>query len=181
MRPNVLILSLLALCVLALAGETPSRADDAGPVTAVVTPPNAAPLVTSDIATAPAPDVETHILVVPAPPPAASSDAVVDDVVKDVAAGNWRYAAAGALSLLMIALRNQRQKVKLFAGKRGGAILVAVLGLGASLVAVLMSSVKLSPELFLGAAGATFTAVGGWHWFRDVITGDDVTSGEIES
>lgn len=154
---------------------------DAGPAAApavTVTAP-----ATSDIAIspqAPAPTEPTAAAAAPASPER-SADAVVDDVVKDVQAGNWRYAAAGVLSLLMILLRNQRQRVKLFAGKRGGAILVAILGLGATLVAVLMSSVQLTPNVLLGAAGATFTAVGGWHWFRDVITGDGVTSGETES
>jgi hypothetical protein len=103
------------------------------------------------------------------PEPTAASPAVIDQVVRDVQRGNWRYAMAGALSLLMLALQRARGKVRWFAGRRGGAILVMVLALAGSLVTVLASSTPLTPGLLFGAFTVALTAVGGWEWVRALL------------
>lgn len=90
-------------------------------------------------------------------------------IVRDIRAGNWRMAAAGLLALLMLLLGKVRARIPWFAGDRGGAILVGVLGLGGALSSALATSTPIGPELLVGALGVTWTAVGGYSWIRRLL------------
>lgn len=155
----------------AMAGAPPLL--DASPSIAAVPPP----LMATDMAVGPppvaAPPVAAPPIVAPAavvvPVPAPEPSTVLDQVMRDVATGDWRYAAAGCLSLLMLALQRARSKVRWFSGRRGGAVLVMVLALAGSLVTVLASSVPLTPGLLFGAFAVALTAVGGWEWVRALV------------
>ena len=157
----------------ALAGSPPLL--DAGPGPVVVV---ASPLVVADMAVLPEP-VAPAVIPPPTPAPETETPAIIDQVARDVAAGNWRYAAAGALSLLMIALQRARARVRWFAGRRGGAVLVMVLALAGSLATVLASSVPLTPGLLFGTFTVALTAIGGWEWVRAIVDRGGVAEREV--
>lgn len=90
-------------------------------------------------------------------------------VVESARTGNWRLVAAGALVLVMFALRRARDHVKWFAGDRGGAVLVGLLGLAGAFSAALATAAPIGWDLALGALGVTFTAVGGWTWCKRLL------------
>ena len=94
---------------------------------------------------------------------------VLGELVKSVKAGEWRYAAALALTMLMLLLNRFRDKLKWFKGDRGGAVLVAVLALAGAVATALASDATLDWRLFLGAAGVMWTAVGGYTWVKRLI------------
>lgn len=172
MRP--IVISLLVLCVLALVGETPSRAQpaipvpvlvDAGPPSAVVEP---VALVTSDIATTP----ESAPVTAPAPvpPPTKGAGSLVGDVYNAVKGGQWRLAAAGVLALLMLALAKVREKSwSPFKGDRGGAVLVLLLALAGAFGTALASSAPIGLDLIVGALGTAVAAAGGYAIVRRLI------------
>lgn len=89
-------------------------------------------------------------------------------VIQDAKRGNWKLAVAGILSLLMFALKQLREHTKVFAGQRGGAILVMLLGLGGWFATTLAAGVDLSWSVVLAGIGIVWTAVGGFHWVRDL-------------
>ncbi len=127
-------------------------------------------LVTSDIAvvtttttTASSPPVAT------APEPSPSAPDVVASIVQDARGGHWRYAAAGALALLMLALGKARDRATWFRGDRGGAVLVLVLSLAGALSTVLASGAPLGFDVLLGAIGTAFTAAGGYTVVRRLL------------
>ncbi len=109
------------------------------------------------------------------PAEAAEKDPVgtVTEMVNDIRAGNWRDAVVGALALLMFLLVRVRDKIKLFKGDRGGAILVMAFALVGSLSVALASEVPLDWRLFLGAATAAWTAAGAVKWFKQIIRPKD--------
>jgi len=116
----------------------------------------------------------------PAPATAVATEAnpakpvdTLRSIVQDARAGRWRYAASGALVLLMLALARIRDKTGIFAGDRGGAILVGVLGLFGGLVSALASSEPIDVWLFIGAMFVTWSAIGGWTWFKRVLKPKD--------
>jgi len=100
------------------------------------------------------------------------------EVVNAIKSGNWRMAAAGLLAFLMLGLGKIRGKVKWFDGDRGGAVLVGILGFGGGLSTALASGVALDFQLFLGAFGVVFTAVGGYTWIKRLIWPQDKPSEE---
>ncbi len=91
------------------------------------------------------------------------------EVVQDLRAGNWREAAVGLLALVMFVLVRVRDKIKIFKGDRGGAILLMVLALVGSLSVGLASEDPLDWRLILGAATAAWTAAGAVTWFKRLI------------
>lgn len=101
--------------------------------------------------------------------PERDTASTADQVVRDVRAGNWRYALAGLLFLAMAGLSKVRDKVKWFKGDRGGAVLVMLLALGGALSTSLFSTEPLTPKLFIGAVGVAWMAVGGFTWFKRLI------------
>lgn len=111
----------------------------------------------------------------PTPAEKAKADPVgtAAQVVKDIKSGNWRMVAAGVLALLMLLAAKARSQWKWFRGKRGGAVLVLVLGLAGSFSAALATSSPLDLSLFVGALGVTWTAVGGYTHIRRIIWPSD--------
>ena len=101
------------------------------------------------------------------------------EVVNAIKSGNWRMAAAGLLAFLMLGLGKVRHKVKWFDGDRGGAVLVGILGFGGALSTALASGVALDLQLFIGAFGVVFTAVGGYTWLKRLIWPQDKPSEEM--
>jgi hypothetical protein len=109
------------------------------------------------------------------PPASAEQDPIgaIETLVRDIRAGNWRYAAAGLLALAMLALARVRDKVAWFRGDRGGAILVAVLALAGALSTSLATETAIDWRMFLAAAGVMWTAVGGVTWAKRLIRPKD--------
>ncbi len=117
------------------------------------------------------------------PPPAGGeaktpAEQVEDDPLGSAAAfvnairkGNWRMAAALALALLMFGLSKAkiREKLKIFDGDRGGAILVMVLALAGAGSTTLATGAPLDWKLAVTVIGIAWTAVGGYTWIKQMI------------
>ena len=101
---------------------------------------------------------------------------VAGKVVADARSGDWRHAASGLLFLAMLGLGKYRDKVSWFKGDRGGAVLVAVLGLAGGLGTALASDAPLDWRLFIGAVGVVWTAVGGVTWVKQILWPRDKAS-----
>lgn len=91
---------------------------------------------------------------------------VLGKIVEAAGSGNWRLVAAFALVLVMMVVGKFRDRLAIFRGDRGGALLVMVLALGGAVSTALMTDKPLDVSLFLGAVGTAFTAVGGFQWVK---------------
>lgn len=100
---------------------------------------------------------------------AASSAGAVDlvaDMVQSIRAGNWRYAAAFALSLLVLAFGGVRDRVKWFRGDRGGVVAIFVLSFGGALATSLLGSAPIDATMALTSVSVAVTAIGGFTAFK---------------
>lgn len=120
------------------------------------------------------PDLDALLDAGPAGPidPVAETDkdpvGAAGKMVAAIREGNWRLAAAFALSLIMLLCAKARQNWKLFAGKRGGAFFILTLALGAGLATSIASGMPVDWKMFAAVFGTAWTAVGGYTWVRDV-------------
>ncbi len=146
MRP--IVLSLLVLCVLALVGETPSRAQPAIPVPVLVDAGPAAP-VTSDIATAPV----APPLVDPVAEPTKAVTVVKDELAEHgIAAG-----IVLALAMVTSALSKRAKKGSFLDRGSLPVYLASAAGVFVVLAGVLSQQLPWSallPALLTGAAAA---------------------------
>lgn len=112
-------------------------------------------------------------------PESASTPAAKDpidtagEVVKDVRAGDWRYAVAGVLVLLMAGLAKARDNTEWFSGDRAGALLVLGLGVGGGLVTALYAEGPLDWRLLAGAIGTAAMAAGTHTIIKQIISPRD--------
>lgn len=93
----------------------------------------------------------------------------IGEIVQNVKDGKWRPIAAAVLALLMLGIGRFRDKLKIFKGDRGGAVLVMVLSLGGALATTLASDAKFDLNLILAMVVTAWTAVGGYTWLKRVI------------
>jgi hypothetical protein len=123
---------------------------------------DAAPVALQDAATAAPATVSA------APPAKATEDPLgsLAALVRAIKTGDYRMAAALALALVMVALSKVRDKTKLFAGDRGGAILAAILGFAGALSTAIAAGAPIDLKLFTAAVQVTFIAVGGYTWIK---------------
>lgn len=145
-----LVLILLIACTLLALGAQMVSAQpaEAGPTTAT-TP--------TDTAQPAPPDIEGD--------PIGSIQRFVDAIK----AGNWKLVGSLALALIMLVLTRVRSKITWFAGDRGGAVLVMLLGLLGGFAAALQAGSAFDWRLVLGIVVAVWTAVGGVQWVKRVI------------
>lgn len=159
-------MTLLALCVLALCGETVLAQDAGAPQ----------PLITSDLVTPPPAEVTAPPAADPTAPTVApdsatkSAGGLLSDVFSGFKGGNWRLVVAGILSLLMIALGKVREMPwSPFKGDRGGAILVLLLAEITAVIGALGLDAPVTFSLILGALLTGATAAGGYAIVRRII------------
>lgn len=166
MKTPPIILLLICVGALALLNPIVTWAEDTAPtpeaIDSVTFPHQGIPLVED---TTPLP--ETGVVTIPAPPH--EPDQAVTLVVENIKGGNWKLAVAAILSLLMTLLGKFRGMIPIFAGDRGGSLLVMVLSVLGSVATALGTGAPLDWNLLISAAGVAFTAVGGWTWFNQVI------------
>ena len=93
----------------------------------------------------------------------------IEQFVAAVRSGNWKIVGAIALALLMFALAKVRNRIAFFRGDRGGALLVAVLGLAGGFSAALSSGAEIDWKLVAGIIMTTWTAVGGVTWVKRLV------------
>lgn len=98
-------------------------------------------------------------------------------VIKDVRSGDWRYAIAGILSLLMLGLAKARDNTDWFSGDRAGALLVLGLGVGGGLVTALYADGPLDWRLLAGAVGTAAMAAGGYTLAKQILWPSDQREG----
>lgn len=110
--------------------------------------------------------------------PDVGSDPVgfLERFVKAVKEGNWKTVGALVLVVLMLVLAKVRDKVAWFKGDRGGAVLVAILGLASGFATALISGAPITWQLVAGIIGMTWTAVGGYTWVKRIVWPKDKTS-----
>lgn len=107
-------------------------------------------------------------------------DGTVDQVVKAASAGQWLLAVAGVLTLVMFALRNWRERIKIFRGDRGGALLVILLSVLGSVSTFLASGNGFSFSAIAGALAVAFTSAGGYTTLRRIIWPQDSATAPSE-
>lgn len=104
-------------------------------------------------------------------------ETTVGDVVAAARAGKWLVAIAGALILLVFALRFLAAQLKLafFATDRGGAVLVGLTALATVLGATAAAPGAHFDLSTLGAiAAATWSAAGGYTWLKSIFSPRDL-------
>jgi hypothetical protein len=139
--------------------------------------PAAAPAISDVAATAPA-ATPAPPAAEPAPADTKPSSAIEDvdndpvgfigEIIESAREKNWRI----LISLLLVALMwvaNRFRDKTWFKGDRGGAILVAGLGLSAGMIGALQSGAPIDWKLMAGVMVAVWTAVGGVTWFKRII------------
>jgi hypothetical protein len=152
------VLLLIVCATLALGANIAAEAAQDGGAAPVVHEPPADETIEVGATDTPAPpDIEGD--------PIGSIEAFVDAVK----AGNWKMVGSLALALIMLVLGRVRDKVKWFAGDRGGAVLVMVLGLLGGFSAALAAGADLDWRLALGVVGVVWTGVGGVTWLKRLI------------
>lgn len=161
--------------VLLFSGPVSSAPLDAGDAAEVVKDSAPGPLIGLD-ANSTTPEAENGAVVADAgnamsPAERAEADPLgaADQMIEDVKSGNWRYAASGALLLLMVLLGRVRKHIKIFDGDRGGAILVGVMAMLGAFGTSLGSPAPMDWKLFLGALGVMWLAVGQYTWVKQLV------------
>lgn len=111
----------------------------------------------------------------PAAPPDIEGDPIgsIEQFVLAIKSGNWKMVGSLALALVMLVLVKLRDRIKWFAGDRGGAVLVMVLGLLGGFAAALHAGATVDWKLVLGIVGTVWTAVGGVQWVKRLIWPQD--------
>lgn len=106
------------------------------------------------------------------PSPIADSEGdLIGTIITSIQSGNYRLLVAAVLSLLMLlAKRFKVRELSIFAGDRGGAILVMLMALAGAFATILATPVQLSLNTILSAVSIAFTAVGGFTWIKRVIS-----------
>lgn len=176
MKVRWIVFTLLASLALAGPGVLASIAlADAAPDASVS--PTPLPAGTKSI------DPGTGKAVVVATPAAAPGGAAplpettVGDVVAAARAGKWLAAIAGALILLVFALRFLAKQLKLafFATDRGGAVLVGLTALATVLGATAAAPGAKWDMATIGAVvAATWSAAGGYTWLKSIFSPRDL-------
>jgi len=113
----------------------------------------------------------------PIPPEEVEKDPIgaVQSVITAWKEKNWKMLVSLVLAFLMLALAKVReQSWSPFKGDRGGAILVAILGLAGGFIAALQSGASIDFKLILGTMGAVWMAVGGVTWVKRIIWPKDI-------
>lgn len=166
---TLLLVVMMALAMVALVA-TAAAAADAGTADAAVSTVSAPEV--SAVSAEPTPPAPADSAVSePAEVPDLEADPFgsIEKFVDAVRAGNWKLVGAMALALLMLVLAKVRNKVKWFRGDRGGAVLVAVLGLAGGFSAALAAEAPIDWKLVAGIFVTTWTAVGGYTWVKRLI------------
>lgn len=99
--------------------------------------------------------------------PAAAAGALL----QAVKGGQWKLVAAIVIVFAMLLLKKLRDKTQIFASRRGGAVLVALLSFGGTIAAALAIDVQVNWQLFAGALLITWAAAGSYHWLGDMLNG----------
>lgn len=143
---TVLAFLLMAACLSLVTFPLSALAQDAGPVVAAA----------ADIASQAPPGNELD---------------VTKELIGSVKGGQWRLAMASLLSLaMMIAYRFKIRSLPMFKTKRGGVILLMVLGFMGAFATALGSHQPINFDLIVGTITVALTAAGGWHSLRALVT-----------
>ena len=91
------------------------------------------------------------------------------EVLSDVRGGDWRHAAAGLLTLIMLGLARARDKTDWFSGDRAGAALVLGIGFLGALATSLYGSAPIDWRFFVGALGVVTSSAGAYTIAKKLI------------